>query len=136
MPPAAPTGLSDRAYSDVEAYVLHANGVAVGSSELAPVRAQSDITVRTVNHDSTYQSVMAARQKLLAGLKPVTEGMLQHPADRDWLVWRGTYQNQAFPVLSRKSIRPPYTISVSPGAWPFRSAPTKSRRCCMTESCL
>ena len=43
MPPAAPAGLSDRAYSDVEAYILRANGVAAGSSELAPARTQSDI---------------------------------------------------------------------------------------------
>src|SRR5579862_4840159 len=42
MPPAAPASLSDRAYSDVEAYLLRANGVAAGSSELAPARTQSD----------------------------------------------------------------------------------------------
>src|SRR5580692_8983202 len=43
MPPSAAGGLNDRAYADVEAYVLHANGVSPGSSELAPVRAQYDI---------------------------------------------------------------------------------------------
>jgi alcohol dehydrogenase (cytochrome c) len=101
MPPAAPAGLSDRAYSDVEAYILRANGVAIGSSELAPARTQSDITVRTTNQDATYQSVMAARKKLLAGLTPVTDGMLQHPADGDWLVWRGSYQNLAFSPLKK-----------------------------------
>ena len=88
MPPAAPAGLGDRAYSDVEAYILRANGVAAGSTELAPARTQSDIAVRTTNQDATYQSVMAARKKLLAGLTPVTDEMLQHPADGDWLVWR------------------------------------------------
>jgi len=101
MPPAAPGGLSDRAYSDVEAYVLRANGVAIGSSELAPVRTQSDIAVRTANRDATYQSVMAARKKLLAGLTPVTEEMLQHPPDGDWLVWRRTYQNLAYSPLQK-----------------------------------
>ena len=30
MPPAAPGGLGDRAYSDVEAYILRTNGVAAG----------------------------------------------------------------------------------------------------------
>ncbi len=101
MPPAAPGRLSDRAYSDVEAYILRANGVAIGSSELAPVRTQSDIAVRTANRDATYQSVMAARKKLLAGLTPVTEEMLQHPADGDWLVWRRTYQNLAYSPLKK-----------------------------------
>src|SRR5208282_5641173 len=41
MPPAAPAGLSDRAYSDVEAYILRANGVVAGDKELAPARTQS-----------------------------------------------------------------------------------------------
>jgi alcohol dehydrogenase (cytochrome c) len=101
MPPAAPAGLSDRAYSDVEAYILRANGVPAGNSELAPARTQSDIAARTTNYDATYQSAMAARKKLLAGLTPVTDVMLQHPADGDWLVWRGGYQNLAFSPLKK-----------------------------------
>jgi len=101
MPPATPAGLTDRAYSDVEAYILRANGVVIGSSELAPARTQSDIAVRTANKDATYQSVMATRKKLLEGLTPVTDGMLQHPAEGEWLVWRGNYQNLAFSPLKK-----------------------------------
>ena len=77
MPPSSPGGLTDRSYSDVEAYILRGNGVAAGNTELAPARTQSDITVRTINQDATYQTVMAAREKLLAGLTPVTEEMLR-----------------------------------------------------------
>jgi len=102
MPPGGSGGLSDRAYSDVEAYVLQTNGVAAGTRELAPARTQSD-TVRAINRDATYQSVMAARKKLLANLTPVTEAMLQHPPDGDWLVWRGSYQNLAFSPLKKIS---------------------------------
>ena len=102
MPPSTPAGLSDRSYSDVEAYILRANGVAPGTSELAPARTQSDITIRTTNQDATYQTVMEARKKLLAGLTPVTDAMLlEHPADGDWLVWRRTYQNLAFSPLKQ-----------------------------------
>ena len=101
MPPAAPTRLSDRAYSDVEAYILRANGVATGSSELAPSRTQSEIAARTVNRDATYQAAMAARKKLLATLTPVTGEMLEHPPNGDWLVWRGSYQNLAFSPLKQ-----------------------------------
>jgi alcohol dehydrogenase (cytochrome c) len=101
MPPSAPAGLRDRAYSDVEAYILRANGVVAGSSELAPARTQSNITIRTTNQDTTYQSVMAGRKKLLTGMTPVTDAMLQHPADGDWLVWRRTYQNLAFSPLKK-----------------------------------
>ncbi len=100
MPPAAPGGLGDRAYSDVEAYILSANGVPASGKELAPARTQSDIAVRTSNKDATYQAVMEARQKLLAGITPVTEEMLQHPGG-EWLVWRGSYQNLAFSPLKQ-----------------------------------
>ena len=106
MPPAAPGGLGDRAYSDVEAYILSANGVAAGGKELAPTRTQSDIAVRNSNKDATYQAVMEARQKLLAGITPVTEEMLQHP-DGEWLVWRGSYQNLAFSPLKQINSRMP-----------------------------
>lgn len=101
MPPTAPAGLNNRAYSDVEAYILRANGVAAGTSELAPSRTQSNIAFPGPNQDATYQSVMAARKKLLAGITPVTEAMLQHPADGDWLVWRRTYENLSFSPLRK-----------------------------------
>src|ERR1700733_4651683 len=69
MPPSAPAGLSDRAYSDVEAYILLANGVPAGSSELAPVRTQYDILASgQANRDAIYDSVMAGRAKLLADM--------------------------------------------------------------------
>ncbi len=103
MPPAGPAGLTDRAYSDVEAYILRANGVAIGSTELAPARAQSEIAVRTANKDATYQSVMAGRKKVLATLTPVTGEMLERPPDGDWLVWRGSYKNLAFSPLKKIS---------------------------------
>ena len=44
---------------------------------------------------------MAARKKLLAGITPVTQEMLQHPADGEWLVWRRSYQNLAFSPLKK-----------------------------------
>src|SRR5580658_6326253 len=43
MPPSAAGGLTDKAYADAEAYILQANGVAPGGSELAPARTQYDI---------------------------------------------------------------------------------------------
>jgi alcohol dehydrogenase (cytochrome c) len=103
MPPAGSAGLSDRAYGDVEAYVLQANGVVAGDKEFTPARAQSEITARTTNKDATYQSVMAAHQNVLAHLTPVTEGMLEQPPNGDWLVWRGSYQNLAFSPLKKIS---------------------------------
>jgi len=101
MPPSSPGGFTDRSYSDVEAYILRGNGVVAGNTELAPARSQSNIAARTINQDATYRTIIAGREKLLAGLTPVTEEMLQHPADGDWLVWRRTYQNLAFSPLKQ-----------------------------------
>ena len=70
---------------------------------LAQERSGSGRPVRPVNRDATYESVMTARKKVLAEIKPVTEEMLQHPADGDWLVWRGSYQNLAFSPLKKIS---------------------------------
>ncbi len=70
-------------------------------TELAPPQNQSSATFREINQDPTYQSVMAARQKMLGGLTPVTEAMLEHPTDGDWLVWRRTYQNISFSPLKQ-----------------------------------
>jgi alcohol dehydrogenase (cytochrome c) len=104
MPPSAAGGLTDKAYADAEAYILQANGVAPGGSELAPARTQYDILAsRLSNQDAIYKSVMASREKLLADMTPVTDAMLQHSADGDWLLWRRTYQNISFSPLKQIS---------------------------------
>jgi alcohol dehydrogenase (cytochrome c) len=102
MPPSAAGGLNDKAYADAEAYILQANGVTAGGSELAPARTQYDILAsRLSNQDAVYKSVMAAREKLLADMTPVTDAMLQQPADGDWLLWRRTYQTISFSPLKQ-----------------------------------
>jgi len=102
MPPSTPGGLNDKAYADAEAYILQANGVAAGGSELTPARTQYDILAsRLSNQDGIYKSVMASREKLLANMTPVTDEMLQHPADGDWLLWRRTYQNISYSPLNQ-----------------------------------
>ncbi|MGB9067660.1 MAG: PQQ-binding-like beta-propeller repeat protein [Candidatus Acidiferrales bacterium] len=114
MPPSAPAGLNDRAYADVEAYILHANGIAPGGAELAPARTQYDILAsRLTNHDAIYKSVMAAREKLLSAMTPVTDAMLQHPADGDWLLWRRTYQNISFSPLKQISATNVHSLGVA-----------------------
>src|SRR5580698_1032069 len=114
MPPSAPAGLSDKAYSDVEAYILLANGVPAGSSELAPVRTQYDILASgQANRDAIYNSVMAGRAKLLADMTPVTDAMLEHPADGDWLLWRRTYQNISFSPVKQISTTNVHDLGVA-----------------------
>ncbi len=122
MPPSAAGGLNDKAYADAEAYILHANGVAPGSNELAPARAQYDILAAgQANRDAVYKSVMAAREKLLTDMTPVTDAMLQHPVDGDWLLWRRTYQNISFSPLKQIGTANAHELGV---AWTLTLPPS------------
>ncbi len=45
------------------------------------------------NRDATYATVMARRAAQLGKITPVTDAMLEHPPDGDWLTWRRTYSS-------------------------------------------
>lgn len=55
--------------------------------------------VLPANHDARYTSAMAERKQLLDSVTPVTNEMLRHPQDGDWLTWRRTYASQGFSPL-------------------------------------
>src|SRR6185437_3140721 len=80
---------------------------------LAQERSGAGGSGRPAKEDATYDSVMAARKKVLTEIKPVTEEMLQHPADGDWLVWRGNYQNLAFSPLKKISAANVHDLGVA-----------------------
>jgi alcohol dehydrogenase (cytochrome c) len=113
MPPSTPAGLNDKAYADVEAYILQANGAAFGGSELSPARTGVAAPERPTNRDAIYESVMAARGKLLADMTAVTDAMLENPADGDWLLWRRTYQNISFSPLKQISTTNVHDLGVA-----------------------
>ena len=112
MPTSAPGSLDRRTYADLEAFILQSNGVAPGTTELAPANvsaasapqsqaappqenrgAPTGFPQRQVNRDAIYQAAMAHRTAALDHLAPVTDEMLQHPSDGDWLMWRRTYSS-------------------------------------------
>ena len=68
------------------------------SSSVPPQRAP-EIHLRQPNQDAIYKAVMAARQQQLSKLTPVTDEMLRHPSDADWIFWRRTYQGLGFSPL-------------------------------------
>jgi alcohol dehydrogenase (cytochrome c) len=53
------------------------------------------------NRDATYKAVMARREAKLEKITPVTDSMLQHPSDADWLMWRRTYSSLGFSPLKQ-----------------------------------
>src|SRR5271168_3516660 len=110
MPPASPGSLSSSTYVDIEAYMLQENGDKAGTTELAasgaPASGEHDSSPRVGaalldNQDEKYRAVMAARQKLLRKLTPVSDAMLRDPAAADWLMWRGTYATLGYSRLDQ-----------------------------------
>ena len=109
MPPSDPGQLDEQTYADLEAYILQANGLAPGTTELTAAelggirRAGSTANPTEFSGRRTPESqaivtqytlaAMARRAAELNKITPVTDEMLQHPPDGDWLTWRRTYSS-------------------------------------------
>ena len=111
MPPSGAGTLSPTEYADIEAYILQANDVPPGDVELSAqelVQASSGApqgapTRGPDNYDAIYHQVEAARTAKLDALAPVSDAMLQEPADGDWLTWRRSYASTGFSPLAQIS---------------------------------
>jgi alcohol dehydrogenase (cytochrome c) len=116
MPPSGPGSLSNQTYADIFAYILQANGVPSGTAEFAMVQAIPKPAAPTgadaakppqaspfgsFGQDAVFKAAIRHQEDELAKITPVTDAMLQHPADADWLVWRRTYQNLGYSPLNR-----------------------------------
>ena len=115
MPPADPGTLGGQTYADIEAYILQANGLEPAATELTAAQLggagaqtppaaqgfQGDVRPSVANRDATYQAVMARRAAELERISPVTDDVLQHPADADWLMWRRIYSGLGFSPLEQ-----------------------------------
>ena len=53
------------------------------------------------NHDAVFDATIARRKALLENMTPVTDEMLQHPPDGDWLTWRRTYNSLGYSPLNQ-----------------------------------
>jgi alcohol dehydrogenase (cytochrome c) len=109
MPPAGPGSLTAQTYGDITAYIRQVNGMAAAPAlaAAAPARPAATVAV-TPQHaptlrerDTVYKAAAATRSAKLAALTPVTDAMLRHPADADWLVWRRTWRNDAYSPLKQ-----------------------------------
>jgi alcohol dehydrogenase (cytochrome c) len=116
MPPSGPGTLEEQTYADLEAYLLQANGLELGTTELtatelggsdarrppaAQAGFQGDIHPSAANHDAIYTGVMAHRAAELDKITPVTDDLLQQPPDGDWLTWRRTYNSLGYSPLDQ-----------------------------------
>jgi alcohol dehydrogenase (cytochrome c) len=115
MPPANPGTLGGQMYADLEAYILQVNGVEPGARELtaaelggagkagAPATQgfQADARPSVANRDAIYKAVMVRRSAELEKITPVTDDVLAHPSDADWLMWRRDYNGFGFSPLEQ-----------------------------------
>jgi alcohol dehydrogenase (cytochrome c) len=116
MPPSGPGTLPQQTYADLVAHIFQANGVEAGATELtaaelrgsatqgahaAPPPADEGVVESLANRDATYKAGMARRATELEKITPVTDEMLQHPPDGDWLIWRRTFSGLGYSRLGQ-----------------------------------
>lgn len=126
MPVGRPGSLSEEQYTNVTAYLLWANGGKAGST---PLNKSTDVKVSSVANGQVLaaaiapitlgkEDAMAARAAAEAAPPPqgltvkgvvknyvdVTDEMLTHPPDGEWLMYRRNYQGWSFSPL--KDITP------------------------------
>ena len=111
MPPERPGALGEKAYVDIVAYLLQANGAAPGDTALdastavaiasvaggeAPAEADA-VASAPVSASAPVAAAPAVETGVTAagtvdGYRPVTDAMLRDPDPDDWLMIRGNYQ--------------------------------------------
>lgn len=60
--------------------------------------------VLPANHDARYMATMVRQKHLLDGITPVTDDLLRHPQEADWLTWRRTYSSLGYSPLRQINI--------------------------------
>ncbi len=117
MPPGGAGSMSSQGYTDIEAYILQANGAAPSArgqptppaaaiqTQTAPRSGSgaSGATMMTpawrAEDDPLYQATIKTRETKLAALAPVTDAVLSHPPPSDWLMWRRSYDGLGYSPL-------------------------------------
>jgi len=128
MPLGGGGSLSDRSYSDVAAFIMSANAGTPNNVPKAPEAADGHAAgPRSESLDAKLIDAPAARtrelerQATLGRLRPVTDAMLRHPSEGDWLHWRRTYDGQGFSTLDQINrgnvarLQPKWSWQLAPG---------------------
>ncbi len=111
MPLGKGGSLSDQTYEDIVAFLLEANGSTASGNPFAP---GTDVKIGNVANGQIpgrlALAAEAAAPPLQTGLLiagevpnyiPVTEAMLNHPPDGDWLMYRRNYQGWSYSPLKQ-----------------------------------
>jgi alcohol dehydrogenase (cytochrome c) len=132
MPPASPNSLDGATSAALVAYVLQANAILPGSTELpasGPSLATMTIPVGgfSVTSFSPYAPTLPAvkRPNPLDNFTPVSEAQLVEPAAQDWLTWRRAYDAQGFSPLTQITARNVSGLRVA-WTWPLAAGSSES----------
>jgi alcohol dehydrogenase (cytochrome c) len=111
MPLGKGGSLSDQSYQNIVAFLLLANGSTPGGK---PFTAATDVKIGNVANGKMPSGLVASasgRQPLarsgltaqgqVSNYAPVTDEMLTHPPDGDWLMFRRNYQGWSFSPLKQ-----------------------------------
>lgn len=123
MPPTAPHSLSDTSAAALTAHILRANGAPAGGTELransitkigVAVMGEKWLASMAVPANTKVESwagaasIAAAAEKAsgfvnktVENFTSVTDEMLRHPADGDWLSWRRTEDGKGYSPLAQ-----------------------------------
>ena len=125
MPPTSPGSLGQPAVTNVFAYLLQTNGGKPGQADLpadtkqlaglslaktlpplppAPKIKYSEVqgtTDMSLKPDKIAQAATDRANALIGKVRPVTDNMLQHPPEGDWINWRNTYDAHGFSQLKQ-----------------------------------
>jgi alcohol dehydrogenase (cytochrome c) len=146
MPASAPGSLDAQTYASITAYILYANGAKPGSAALTPTTAVriGSIANGTAPSDlaggrpATAADPEAAPARRPAGppvvphvsvagtvahYTPVTEAMLTHPSDDEWLMFRRNYQGWSYSPLAQITAKNVNTLQLK-WAWAMREGGT------------
>ncbi len=115
--------LDAKTYTDIVAFILHANGAQSGSQPLTPTTSVRISTIATGNIPADIASTPAAAasprpaarvavpedagplglslQGNIANYSPVTDAMLTNPPAGDWLMYRGDYRAWNYSPLNQ-----------------------------------
>jgi alcohol dehydrogenase (cytochrome c) len=107
MPTPAPGSLDRATYADLLAYMLQANAIVAGDTELPYDRARlASMTIPEGGFSFMAFSPYAAAPPVdlpdrFASYTPVTEALLSDPPAGEWLAWRRTYDAHGFSPLTQ-----------------------------------
>jgi alcohol dehydrogenase (cytochrome c) len=112
MPPASPNSLGPDATARLTAYLLQANAIVAGATELPSDQASlARMTIPvggfSVTAFSPYAPALPAvkRANPLDTFTPISDAHLVEPAAQDWLTWRRSYDAQGFSPLTQITTR-------------------------------